>query len=96
MSRARHAPESTKTIHVVDVVPGPARKAWQISLIEEGGQALIELRLAARAPDGSLSPTTHRSLLRPETLRRVINALLAAEIDLDAAGPLLRIVGEAA
>ena len=79
MNHRHHAPNATNVLQVVDTVPGPPRKSWRIAVIEESGHRLVEVRLCDRHPDGTVSPTGHRSVLRMEALGRIGRALLAAE-----------------
>lgn len=72
----RHAPGASRILHVIDTIDGPPRKSWRVALIEESGRRLVEIRLCDRHPNGSVTPTGHRSVLRMEALGRIGAALL--------------------
>ncbi|GJD52696.1 hypothetical protein OPKNFCMD_5462 [Methylobacterium crusticola] len=66
---------------LIGEIPKNAREALRVQLREFKGHEFVDLRLFVIGPDGELVPTQKGIGVHPRLLRRVIEALEAAEVE---------------
>ena len=84
MSRAFHEPQAVKVVETVAVIALTPRKGVQVSIIEQAGVRMAEVRHVALTPDGRAVEAAHpqRATVRSKAIARVVEALATCAVRL--------------
>ena len=85
MNRPFHRPDAVKIVEIVAVIPLTSRKAVQVSIVEQNGVRMGEVRHVGLAPDGRTVEARHsqRTTIRSKAIARAVEALASVAVRLE-------------